>query len=341
MVVRRVPRSIVDRTRRADLVGGEAIEAVAQWTLNRAGVPIAESRVGEEVVGAEAAALQRARGDDALRDEIDLVGREVARRRGVKLLVDPHRVRVNMRAIVRRRAAENAVVVVRKALRFHERLLTAGRTTVEIRIAGALPIEGADDLLRRHRHEVRGAITEIEPLFGMSDERIAIVVRRWGRTHVRRRHRAPRVQGGDHLGHVESDVPRVSAVAGAFEPQVPTRDRHPDFDVDQRIARGRQGCGDAAERSHFLVCASIGSGEARTSDRNRRCDHAILQWNCDQRLARDRHCDIHRRHNAEGDEETREDRDQRERARATTEKTNHEGTDERSHVVPPRHPRSL
>src|SRR5439155_19356689 len=60
VVVRRVARSIVDRTRRADLVGGEAIEAVAQWTLNRAGVPIAESRVGEEVVGAEAAALQRA-----------------------------------------------------------------------------------------------------------------------------------------------------------------------------------------------------------------------------------------------------------------------------------------
>jgi hypothetical protein len=79
----------------------------------------------------------------------------------------PHRkpCHVQVRAVERRRAGQDTIVVLRKALRFHQRVLAAGGAASEIGLPGALPIERIGDLLAPHRHQVDRTVTEIlDPL---------------------------------------------------------------------------------------------------------------------------------------------------------------------------------
>ena len=115
----RVARTVVACTCRLHLPGQEAIGAVERRALNARRVPVAGARVGEEGVGGEPAALHVARGDHRARDQAHLVGRDVAVGRRVGGAVEPQHVGVQVGAVVRRRARDDAVVVVRVALRLH------------------------------------------------------------------------------------------------------------------------------------------------------------------------------------------------------------------------------
>ena len=96
---------------------------------------------------------------------------------------------------------------------------------MEIRVSRATSVEPGDDLLGGDRHQVRGAVAEIDPFLGMADERIRVVVRRGCRAHVGRRNRAAGIHGGHHLWNVEGDVPAVATVARTLEALVPARGR--------------------------------------------------------------------------------------------------------------------
>lgn len=59
-------------------------------------------------------------------------------------------------------ADDDAIIIIRKALRFHLRLGAATRTPLEIRIVGGLAIEGLGDRFPFHGQFVMRAITEID-----------------------------------------------------------------------------------------------------------------------------------------------------------------------------------
>src|SRR5207249_2834057 len=57
---------------------------------------------------------------------------------------------------------DDAVEVLRIALRLHERLATAARASLEVRVAGLLAVEVLHDLLARHRRLMNGAVPEVD-----------------------------------------------------------------------------------------------------------------------------------------------------------------------------------
>src|SRR5260221_14375457 len=69
--------------------------------------------------------------------------------------------------VIRRRTGDDAVVVVRKALRFHERLVATIRAARPVRKPRTFAIEGSDDRLRIHSCDVIRSIAPIGNFFGM------------------------------------------------------------------------------------------------------------------------------------------------------------------------------
>src|SRR2546429_197051 len=63
--------------------------------------------------------------------------------------------------------ANHAVVIAGIALQLRHGLAPARGTSVEVREFGRLAIERRDDALRRQRHFVHAAVTEINQLVGM------------------------------------------------------------------------------------------------------------------------------------------------------------------------------
>src|SRR5260370_20860131 len=69
--------------------------------------------------------------------------------------------------VIRRRTGDDAVVVVRKALRFHERLVATIRAARPVRKPRTFAIEGSDDRLRIHSCDVIRSIAPIGNFFVM------------------------------------------------------------------------------------------------------------------------------------------------------------------------------
>ena len=139
------------------------------------------------------------------------------------------------------RARDNAVVVGRIPLRFHQPLSSAGRTTNEVREPRAAAVEGLDDALGLDGRFVNGTIPEVDDEFGMaqrprsSRRRVASVGRRRRVAAIEgRRHRAV----ADHAGK--------AAAAHRLELAVPSADGHPHLEVDGRLDAAE----DAARRSN-------------------------------------------------------------------------------------------
>jgi hypothetical protein len=95
---------------------------------------------------------------------------------------------------------------------------------------------------------VNGAIAEVHQLLGMARNEIGVVADVAG---IGAGRRIARVQRGRHCGI--GNGARHAAVADHLKLPVPTGHRHPDFDLDVRVARRRERGGDAAERRHLRI----------------------------------------------------------------------------------------
>ncbi len=77
---------------------------------------------------------------------------------------------MQVRAVERGRAGENAVIVVREALRLHQCVLAAGGASGEIGLTRALAVERVGDLLAPQGHQVDRPEAEILDPLGMPEQ---------------------------------------------------------------------------------------------------------------------------------------------------------------------------
>ena len=102
-------------------------------------------------------------------EQRQLGGRQVRRRILERRSGRQQRSRHQVRPEVGGRAGDDAVVVVRKALRLHQALPSAGRAADEIRQARPVAVEGRDDRLGLDGHLVDRAIAEVDHELGMAE----------------------------------------------------------------------------------------------------------------------------------------------------------------------------
>ena len=134
-------------------------------------------------------------------------------------------------------AHDDAVVIHRVALRFHQALPAARRARVPIRMAGRIAIKRGEYGAGLHRHFVRGAVSPVGHLLGMIEregESSALV------SAIRTRRR---VTGTQHAGQcvdidraLDGRARAASARGHGLELPVPSRHRQPDFDFDIGVA---------------------------------------------------------------------------------------------------------
>ena len=249
--------------RRRDLRGRQARRRVGAGALQHARVEAASRRILDEAV---LDAVDRvARLHDRRVDHREFADRDDARLILEHRLRHPDAPRVEVRLRVRRRAGDDAVEILRIALRLDERLAAAGRAAVPVRSRRRAAVERGDDRLRLLGHVVLGSVRVVDELLGMPERE------RRGGAGVSRVGGAGRVaafHGARHRG--VTDRPGPAAVADRLEFSVPSREGQPHFHFDVGIARRLQRRRDAAERRHALEAVR---GGARTRRRERAgCD---------------------------------------------------------------------
>ena len=129
--------------------------------------------------------------------------------------------------VVRDIADDDAVVVLRIALRLSQPLASAERTAVEIGLLGRAAVELRDQPLGRHGHRVHGTFPVVDHFVRMTGgERAA-------GTHVARISTRRHVAGGQRTGHggIDDDAAEGPA-ANRLKATIPAGGRHPDFDFD-------------------------------------------------------------------------------------------------------------
>ena len=152
-------------------------------------------------------------------------------------LGDAHDLRHEMRPVVRRRASDDPVVIVRKPLRFFQPLLPARRTAIPVGVSQRSRIERLNDRLRPNGRLMNRPIPEIDLLFWMTR----------GSTGIGGTALVPRIRAGDRVAtcqdgtHGEvTNVPGESAVPHGHELAVPGRDRQPHFGLDLGVAAAQR-----------------------------------------------------------------------------------------------------
>ena len=89
-------------------------------------------------------------------------------RRAIERLEVPSVARTIVRLVYLRRTGNDPVVVAGELQGFMYALSTSGRASVELRVSRTLAVEGFDDLLGTHRHQISRARTEVDLLLGMA-----------------------------------------------------------------------------------------------------------------------------------------------------------------------------
>src|SRR6186713_2728670 len=141
--------------------------------------------------------------------------------------VDGHTTGVEMDAVHRRCAGNDAVEVSREAHGFGDPLTTALRATVPNRKCRRAAVKGVDDRLGLDRHLVHGAVTEVDHLLWMPKRECG------GATDVTRVRAGGRVASQDGVRHGGIwNVARPTAIAHRLKLPVPPRCRKPHFDLD-------------------------------------------------------------------------------------------------------------
>ena len=169
-------------------------------------------------------------------DERGLLRRDAALRMAGQTDVSFDTGRPHVDVTVRKRARDDAIVVVRVPLGFHQSHPPAGRTALEVGVLRVAIVEGLDDLLRLDRHLVGRAVPEVDHLLRVPDRpgsTLFLV------TRVCARGRVPEPQRLRHVVGEALNRAGKAAVADAHELPVPlVRRRKPHLHVDERI-----GCG--------------------------------------------------------------------------------------------------
>src|SRR5215472_8528408 len=132
---------------------------------------MAVPRVREKIVRARAAIFPGALLDDRGSDRRCLRCGDM--RRTIECLVVPGVAQRVVRPVYLRRTGNDAVVVAGELQGFMHTLSTAGRAPEEIRVSRALAVEGFDDLLGAHRHQMGRSRTEVDLLLAMAGQHAA------------------------------------------------------------------------------------------------------------------------------------------------------------------------
>ncbi len=238
-----VAGAVIDVLERNGLRGGEAFCRVGAFADDGGGVKVASGGIAENAVFQTVGGVTG--GEYGFSDGGNFFFGDVARRvfehglgGGVKIGGE------EMGPKVSGRAGEDAVVIVGKALGFHERLAAAVGTTGEVGVFRCIAIEGLDDRFGLDGHFVDGAIAEVGDFFGMAESPIGVdaigsMAGVGGGSGV------TVTNGGGHFGVV--DRTGEAAVAGAAKFAVPVCRREPDFKMDFRIADRADDSADATE----------------------------------------------------------------------------------------------
>ena len=153
----------IDLLQRRDLRRGQAFVRFARLAKEARGVEMALPGIIEHAVFAMAG-LERRVGHDR-----ELFWRNPAVRSRGESLIGPHSIGQQSRPVIRRRAGDDAVIVLRETLRFHQRFPAAVRTASEIGVRGSFPVIGFDDRLGRRGRLMDRTPAEIHDLLGMAE----------------------------------------------------------------------------------------------------------------------------------------------------------------------------
>ena len=188
------------------------------------------------------AGLERRVGHDG-----ELFRRDPAVGRRGEGLIGPHSIGEQSRPEIRRRAGDDALIILRETLSFHQGFPAAVRTAGEIGVGGRLRVVGFDDRLGRRRRLMDRPPAEVDDLLRMAEGPARVQIPA-PMARVCRRHRVAPFQRPIH--RAVEDVSGETAVADALVFPVPCRlGRQPHFEGDIRVGGWFDRALDAAERS--------------------------------------------------------------------------------------------
>ena len=203
----------------------------------------------------------------------------------MRRLPDPDLPEHVMREIGGQAARYQAVVIGGKTLRRLHRSHAAASTLDHVRMPRTIVVKRLHDGLGLDRHLMPGALPEIANFLRMPHHQAGAAIV----PGVVARHRVP-------AGHCCRDPVEVhgsaqAAVAGAAEFPVPSRSRHPDFDLDLRIGdrpNGRRHAAKCRQRAEGVILLPLRSrrSEPTRSNRLRRRNRCVLQAELCQALTR-------------------------------------------------------
>ena len=209
-----------------------------------------------------------------------------------------------MDVTVRQRTGNDAVIVFRISLRFHQSHAAAGGATFEVGVFRALVIEDLDQFFAFERHLVRGSVSEIDHLLGMTDGPVPALVLMTG---VGARRRVSEPQSLRHVVRQALNRAGKTTVPDAHELAIPAFcRRQPQLHIDERIGcrfenhlnaamrwnhcrRLRRSCGRAAACTAASSTASATAAADWSSalgNEFRGRDRGLLQFDRLQILAR-------------------------------------------------------
>src|SRR5580704_5866342 len=217
---------------------------------------MAVSRVVQEHVRPDAAILTDTVRKRRLAEHWEEARRNVACRIIEKRLLIPDETGEQMRPGVGRRADDDAVEIIRVALRLHQGLAATIRTAIEIRPLRPLADERCYDGLGLVGRFFERAIPEVDNLLGVTQSegrlssRLAAVVRRRGGIPACDRVREAAI----------TDAAAEPAAAELLVLSVETAVRRdPDLEIDDRIIRRRRGAGNPAELRELGIRSAAGT----------------------------------------------------------------------------------
>src|ERR1035437_1623281 len=232
----------VDLGQRIDLGRGETTVGLRSLAQERGGFEVALRRALDDSIlnAIERVAAGQHRGLDGRQ----FAGGDVAGRIGQGGLRVEYSGGQQMRPEVGWRSSYDRVIVSREALGFHEGLASSIGAGCEVRTAGPLPVEGANDGLSFFGGFMNGSVAEIGDLFGVA-QRPGCIGPTGLVSGVGRSCGIAAGHGSGHVGVV--DHPREAAVANAFKLSIPTRAWQPHLKTDARISGWADDSGDPAE----------------------------------------------------------------------------------------------
>src|SRR5215469_6187923 len=205
---------------------------------------MAIARIVQEDIGFDAAILTDTARKSRVGQHRQKARRNVARRVIEKYMLVPDRPGEQMSKEVCGRADDNAVEVIRVALRLHQGLMAAFRTAIEIRPLRPLSGERCYDCLGFVGCFFEGSICVVNNLLRMAESKgrlsasLTAVIRRGGRVTPRNRVSEPAI----------SDAPAETTATELLVFSIETSVRRdPDLEIDNRVICRCRGAGNSAE----------------------------------------------------------------------------------------------